>query len=241
MQLNKLIPNIDKKQSNKFPFIFLCICYWIDTYYNLGNKVIRRLQFEDSIFEWLTFLFLVLSSILLIKTFLENRKNKLFNIKKYFLITLSIFFLLWALEEISWGQRIFNFSWDYISQNNRQDEINFHNLNIIQPSLHKLYVLYCSVVSILCLIKKSKSNIFLPEKTLLYFFLLPGLYYFVGELIINFPISYQGAKYTYMVLRKNVFVFQEVNETLLALGALLYALNLIKKIEIFKNMKKLNS
>ena len=234
MQFSKFFSQIDIERSNKFPFVFLFICYWIDTYYNLGNKVIRRLQFEDSIIEWLTVIFLVLASTFLLKIFLNVRKNKLSKIKKYFFLALSIFFLFWALEEISWGQRIFNFSWSYISENNYQNEINFHNLNIIQPSLHKLYILYCSFVSFLCLIKKKKNNLFLPDKKLFYFFLLPGLYYLVGELILNFPISYQGVKYTYTVLRSNVFVFQEVNEFLMALGAFLYSINLTRKIKHLK-------
>jgi len=236
MKFNKIFSQIDIKKSNKFPFVFLFICYWIDTYYNLGNKVIRRLQLEDSIFEWLTVIFLILASTFLLKIFLNVRKKKISNLKKYFFLVLSISFLFWALEEISWGQRIFDFSWTYISQNNSQNEINFHNLNIIQPSLHKLYILYCSFVSLLCLLKKKENNLLLPEKKLFYFFLLPGLYYLVGELILNFPISYQGVKYTYTVLRGNVFVFQEVNECLLALGNFLYAFNIFRKIENLKNL-----
>ncbi len=146
MQFNKFFSHIDKEKSNKFPFVFLFICYWIDTYYNLGNKIIRRLQIEDSIIEWLTVIFLVLASTFLLKIFFNVRKKKLSKLKKYFFLLLSISFLFWALEEISWGQRIFDFSWTYISQNNSQNEINFHNLNIFQPSLHKLYILYCSFV-----------------------------------------------------------------------------------------------
>ena len=235
MQLKKLLSHIDKKQSYKFPFIFLFICYWINTYYDLGHVIIKILQFEDSFFEWTTVIFLLFASIFLLKNFLNFKKNKLSKINNYFLLALSIFFLLWAFEEISWGARIFNFNWEYISKNNWQNEVNFHNLNIIQPSLHKLYILFCSFISFLCLIKKNNSNIFFPDKTLLYFFLLPGLYYFIGELIINFPISFERGYYTHTVLRYNVFGFQEINETLLGLGAFLYSLNLSKKI------KKLNA
>ena len=97
--------------------------------------------------------------------------------------------------------------------------------------MHELYILYCSFVSFLCLLKKKENNLFLPDKTLFYFFLLPGLYYLVGELIINFPISYQGVKDTYIVLKSKIFAFQEINEFLLALGAFFYSINLTKKIK----------
>ena len=153
------------------------------------------------------------------------------------MILLSIFFLFWGLEEISWGERIFSFSLEFLSKHNQQNEINFHNLNLIQPSLVKIYILFCSFVSFLCLIKKNNSNILLPEKTLLYFFLLPGLYYFVGALIINFPISYQGGNFTYKVLSNSIFGFQEINESLLAIGAYLYSFNLSKKIKDLKYIK----
>ena len=234
MKFIKFFSKIDDEKSNKFPFVFLFFCYWIGTYYDLGYKVIRGLQSEDLIVEWLTVIFLVLASTFLLKIFLSVRKNKLSKIRKYFFLALSIFFLFWALEEISWGQRIFNFSWEYISKNNSQNEVNFHNLNIIQQHLHVLYIVYCSFVSFLCLLKKNENNIFLPDKELFYFFLLPGLYYLVGGLIINFPISFQGVNDTYTVLKSNIFAFQEVNEFVLALGAFLYSINCTRKIKHLK-------
>ncbi len=79
MQFNKFFSHIDKEKSNKFPFVFLFICYWIDTYYNLGNKIIRRLQIEDFIIEWLTVIFLVLASTFLLKIFFNVRKKNYLN------------------------------------------------------------------------------------------------------------------------------------------------------------------
>ena len=116
-----------------------------------------------------------------------------------------------------------------VFQNNSQNEINFHNLKLFHSNLHKIYIVFCSFVCFLCLIKKNKSNIFIPEKKLLYFFFLPGLYYLVGEFIINFPITYQGVNNTYTFSRSNIFTFQEVNEFLFALGAFLYSVNLTRK------------
>ena len=66
-------------------------------------------------------------------------------------------------------------------------------------------------------------------------FFLPVLYYFIGSLIINFPISYQSENFTYTLSIYDAFLFQEINENLLALGCFLYSINLARKIENLKN------
>ena len=47
MKFVKIFSQIDEEKSNKFPFVFLLICYWIGSYDDLGHKVISRLQSED--------------------------------------------------------------------------------------------------------------------------------------------------------------------------------------------------
>ena len=68
-QLNKLLSYIDKGQSDKFPFIYLFICYWVNTYYDLGHVIIKLLQLEDSLFEWATVIFFIFSINFLNKKF----------------------------------------------------------------------------------------------------------------------------------------------------------------------------
>lgn len=47
-----------------------------------------------------------------------------------------------ALEEISWGQRIFHVETpDYFDRHNYQQEISVHNLLVVQPSLPNLYIM----------------------------------------------------------------------------------------------------
>ena len=223
--------HFDKKISNKFPFIFLFFCYWINTYTSLGSKIILHISSEDNLFENLSFVLIFLSALYISRTI--NLKNiKDISKKKFTLIFIFLFFIIWAIEEVSWGQRIFNFSWDKISSINFQNEINVHNLKIFQPHLHKSYYILGLIVSFMCVLKKKSQASLLPDKSILYFFLLPSLYYFIGEIIHNFPQEIQGEK----VLISHIFHFQEPNEFLLALGAFLYSLRLYKNNK--KNISK---
>ena len=62
--------------------------------------------------------------------FLKNRKkSNTFIITNIFFLLLGCAFLFAFLEEISWGQRIFNFSTPQFLQGiNQQNELNLHNL-----------------------------------------------------------------------------------------------------------------
>ena len=219
----KNLITFERKISNKFPFIFLFFCYWINTYSTLGSKVILYLSTEDNLFEYCSLIFIVLSAIYILKTlFIKNKKYFSLN-KKFTLIFIFLFLIIWAIEEVSWGQRIFNLSWDKVSSINFQNELNFHNLSFFQPHLHKSYYILGLIVSYLCILKKTKFSL-LPSKSILYFFFLPSLYYLVGEIILNFPIEIRGE----IVLQTSRFHFQEVNELLLSLGTLLYSLRLYR-------------
>lgn len=222
----KNLINFDKKIANKFPFIFLFFCYWINTYSTLGSKIILHTSSEDNIFENLSAILIFLSALYILRTIFFKTKA-VFSSRNFTLIFLFIFLLIWAFEEISWGQRIFNFTWDEISNINYQNEINLHNLNSFQPHLHKSYYIVGLILSFFCVLKKKTKSSLLPDKSILYFFLLPSLYYLIGELIFHFPIKIQGE----IVIVNQIFHFQEVNEFLLALGAFLYSLR------VFKNKK----
>ena len=90
------------------------------------ESYLRRIS-EGSLIEWLGFLFLLLSSILLwINSSIWRGK-----IKKLFIRFTSIVLFLLAMEEMSWGQMIFNWGTpDLINNYNIQHETNIHNLSI---------------------------------------------------------------------------------------------------------------
>jgi len=82
---------------------------------------------EDYIIEWLTVFFFVLTALLAIifaVVFWQEQR-----IHNWFLILLSGACFLFAMEEISWGQRFFNLeSPDFFVQHSDQQEINVHNV-----------------------------------------------------------------------------------------------------------------
>lgn len=114
--------------------IFLCIKLLSpDTYILLVR--------EDSVIEYAQTLFYFLSSILSILVSRKFLKNML-AVHAVLYGMLAIGFLFISLEEISWGQRIFSITNnDYFEQHNVQHEISLHNLNMIQPLLHPIYIL----------------------------------------------------------------------------------------------------
>jgi len=93
----------------------------------------RSMIREDGPIEYFTVIMYLMSfviSILLARSFRKERK---------FFVVFTIFsigFLLISMEEISWGQRIFNFNNPSWFPHNVQNETNLHNLAILMPYQH---------------------------------------------------------------------------------------------------------
>lgn len=102
---------------------------------------LRPLYREDGLFEYLTAIALVISSVLMGKAVLVLRERRrgesdyrwIFLV--YVLLMLGFFFL--AMEEISWGQRLFGWGTPDIFEGNFQNETNVHNF--LNPYLDSLY------------------------------------------------------------------------------------------------------
>jgi tetratricopeptide (TPR) repeat protein len=97
---------------------------------------------EDYVVENGQFLFYFISSILSLFVSIKLIKNKLtVHGVLYVILSIGLFFI--AMEEISWGQRIFNITTpDLFSKHNRQYEMNIHNMDVIGKSLlNKAYIL----------------------------------------------------------------------------------------------------
>lgn len=93
---------------------------------------------EDGVLENTTALFLFLSSLLVL-----TRTAKHYHQKKWMWVAVGVLLgvglLFGAGEEISWGQRIFDIeTTDYFKQNNKQNEINLHNLEFNGLSVNKV-------------------------------------------------------------------------------------------------------
>lgn len=93
---------------------------------------------EDGPIEWPTEIpLLVITIACLVYLFKYARIKNLWFIIIYFLLAVGSFFVFG--EEISWGQRIFNFKTStYFQEHNSQDEENIHNLVLDGEKLNKI-------------------------------------------------------------------------------------------------------
>lgn len=99
--------------------VFIVLAY--SCYFVFSENIISKLGEEDELFEYLTAIFFLFTSIFFIVIFCLKKKI-------IYLFFFMIFFVGMG-EEISWGQRILNFNTpEYFENNNVQDEFNFHNL-----------------------------------------------------------------------------------------------------------------
>jgi len=90
----------------------------IDPYYYI------TLAKEDNFVEWATVFFFLLTGVLSLFRAFRCR-----NRSKWFYLIFGVACFLFALEEISWGQRIFGLeSTNFFLENSDQQEINVHNV-----------------------------------------------------------------------------------------------------------------
>ena len=95
---------------------------------------VRFIAGEDRATEWLTFTFFLgaaLAGVRIVRKHSARMDRRVLCI----LLGLSVFYLVCAGEEISWGQRVFGFATpEAIIERNQQQEFNIHNLKL--PVLH---------------------------------------------------------------------------------------------------------
>lgn len=108
-------------------------------FYIFDKNKISYLTKEDGFYESFGAFFLFLSALLSIYIwYRDNQGNDFYFIKikkNIFYLLLGLFFLFAAGEEISWGQRFFNFSTpSYLAEINVQKEFNIHNIEVLTTS-----------------------------------------------------------------------------------------------------------
>jgi uncharacterized membrane protein len=110
--------------SNLLVFGVFIYCYWLVNYNMERYEAIVQ---EDELIEWATTWAFVLASLgSMLGVVLEKKKLKKF---QWFYLGLSIFCFLVAMEEISWGQRLFGYRPpNYFLENNFQQEFTAHNI-----------------------------------------------------------------------------------------------------------------
>ncbi len=115
----------------------VCLLTYLTNY--LPEEVFLQLSEEDGIFEYLTAILFFLTSLSFLLLFFNPgrfrraKDRELYSTRgrRYVFLILAFVFLFGAGEEISWGQRIFQFETpDKIHEMNVQEEFNIHNLEI---------------------------------------------------------------------------------------------------------------
>ncbi len=113
-----------------FPIIFIIITQPDSAIFEISSYSHEEFSIEDGPVENATSILYFISAIfsVLISVFFIKKDKKLFGI--LYLILFG-FFIFIALEEISWGQRIFELQTPEQFIENKQNELNIHNLPAI--------------------------------------------------------------------------------------------------------------
>ncbi len=111
----------------------------------LGIKIADREKYgllikEDSSLEYTQAACYFLASVVSLIVFLRFFKNKQVLLGSlYGVLAVGLVFI--ALEEVSWGQRMFGVAVpDYLVQSSTQREINIHNLEAVQPWVPLVFI-----------------------------------------------------------------------------------------------------
>ena len=217
------------RKINKLPIYFLFFIYASASYGDLGSSYIMDLLREDGFFENMSFIFILFSSFMFFIKYQNKKLKKQLKNKKYLLFLSSITFF-WALEEISYGQRIFQFYLPSLEKINLQQEANLHNI-VSLDLLHSLYFIFCLFVSFLCILSNKYKSKFLPQFKNILFFLLPSLYYGLGLSIKLCILIFTPDIEWYKLIETNaLWRFGEAYEFLLACGTFLYAYDFNEKL-----------
>jgi len=124
------------------PAIYIAFAVYIAlTYFALamGNNFIAATIPEDRYFEIIGAFSLFVTSLLFLYGFRLARRSldKTWTslAKQLIYLGVALLFFFGAGEEISWGQRIFGFETpETLAQVNKQDELNLHNLSVLENS-----------------------------------------------------------------------------------------------------------
>ena len=222
----RFINLVTSEQNRKYililPLITLAILFLYRITINDLEGYIRRIS-EGSLFEWFGFLFLFFSSFLLLK----SSANNLGKMQKNILKIGSLIMFVWSMEEMSWGQMLFN--WvppKMINEINMQNETNIHNLRYIHDKSWLILLVIFSIFFIFSIIGsylRSRGEIKIGSIADIIFPIgCTSSYFFFAALI------YLGV----VLLKSGIFVpilhtrEQEIGELLFSLGFFIHSTNI---------------
>lgn len=130
---------LKKWAAGYFFTAFLLICFFIYHYfYPLFASISLNAsgQHDDNLMEWVQVVTLVVGALITTSLTIKAKAVPL----KVLYIGATVFFILLAGEEISWGERFFSFSIRG-NDNNYQNEFNIHNQSGVNEVTALLYIL----------------------------------------------------------------------------------------------------
>lgn len=233
---------MDKKFGiNHWAVFFLIILVVTYLPILMKEEVLDAFVREDRIYESLTAIYFFIASAMFGLAYYRSPIKLNFKdpawLKRISFLGFASLFLFAALEEISWGQRIFGIETPNLIQDvNVQRELTIHNLNIFQgenailplstDQLSAMFALgFGFVVPVACLLIKPLRK-FLTTKFPVLPFQFGWLYpinYFIQKLIIrilpNFPNLYQHTK---MKIPQGLYEIREHDYALLLMVSIVF-------------------
>jgi len=148
---------------------------------------------EDGFIEWMTVLPLLLMAVISIRRFRYLAPVR----RPWFLVSLLLFTglcIFAAGEELSWGQRLFNWeSTDFFKYNNAQKETNLHNLVLWGKSINLLvfsrFLMVLLIFYLLVLPFLYNRHLKIRELTAKFAVPIPRVYQIVALLLVFGLIS----------------------------------------------------
>ena len=218
--------------ADKAPFIFLYFVYLLNSYSSLGTTIVQVFILKEDYLQSRcrqSFCFSPPLVILCKKSKIKPQAQALFKLSA----SACKCNFLWFAEEISWGQRIFDFNIKFIEEFNSQSETTIHNLDFIQQHLHYSYFFVFVVIALMCISPRNKASeafSLLPSSNLFFYFFLPASYYLIGQMMRDFPVQISSFVFEYGY----TLHLAEAYEFLLAAGVLKYS---IEKYKVVAQLK----
>ena len=179
---------------------------------------------ENNSIEMLTFIFLLVASIIGLKLASDSYLKKTKTYVWIFITLFSILLFIVAMEEISWGQQLFKFKTpEAIAPLNAQGELTLHNINSLQgkSEYFRLFFGFFGLLGIL-LGKYDFFKPIAPSKILVVFFFTITI---VSSIDLYADYNMINENYD-----KGLQRLSELIEMLIGVSALLYIIFLNKRL-----------
>jgi len=227
-----------------FPIIFIIITLPNSAIFESVNYSHQTFIMEDGPIENATSFIYLLSSIfsILISVFFIKTEKKLFGI---LYLILFVFFIVMALEEINWGERIFVIQYQDFFTSRGASQLSLHNLPGTTYPLYILWIVIGFVGTFGCALflkrGKTKYNLFVRNFIPNWFF---GIYFFQTLLYTAFELYHYYMIHTYSDFfgraNKLLNYDPEINEFLVSVGIIFFISSVYFRLK-FRGLEDIES